>query len=377
MRGSTQHAHDALKFASATDHPGCHFCISSCPGSKEYVTSTLLSVSDRNDGMKSNSLHLYRALLRETTYLFDPAACRFHRQHIRHAFQCQREKLKLQHGADQLLRSRVESQQLHRARKYLCMLERANQGYMRAVTKVLQLTYGVKGTRRRQLMHTIMAPVDSEVEKTVSASTSMSDHGWRPPAKFEALLKSQARIQRFHAGNFQVKVEIPESNSHAKPFPTCRIKNMTKKWYARQAEMLKPPLQENEHVGIYKKAIGQDKMIRSKPRRPLATVHILNGASGCSGGLRIDLIDVISTSKQATKPQYSNRVRASIGNPHRLTSRYLRRRYQMDILQNSPTVLQGPETGKLAFRWSTGVQHGAVPETLSISQQLSLFGKTE
>lgn len=323
--------------------------------------------------MKNNALHLYRALLRETTYLFDPAARHFHWHHIRHAFQSQNEKLKAQHGIEDILLSKAASQQLHRGRKYLYMLQRANQGYLVAVSKVLQLTYGIKGARRRQLMQNFMVPATPVAEAIQSSHESMSSRKWRPPAAFEALMKNQARIQRFHAGNFQMKLEFPEKNSHAQPFPACRIKNTARKWYARQAQMLKPPLQETEHAEICRKAAGQDETLGVRKRRPLSRAVESNGSHWPKPVADIDISVMISTSRHVVQPQQSRLAKAVMGNPHRLTSRFLRRRYRMEILQSSPTVLADSKTQRLAFGWSAGMKHKSTPSATSKSQQLNLF----
>ncbi|KAK5958473.1 hypothetical protein OHC33_000316 [Knufia fluminis] len=326
-----------------------------------------------------NPLHLYRALLRESTYLFHPAAQDFHGAHIIWSF---RRKAKgnstvVKYGEDGLspLPSKDESQQMRRGRQYLYMLQRANQGYPGPMQNVLKMTFARKGKRRRELLKEIMAPPPANAMAADQARSSPTNYSkdWRPPEKFTMLLSSQTKLQSYLDARGKIKPQpgVPEKNRWNKPFPRSRVKGLMRKWYAKHADTLLPPLQEEEWSDLYKAASGSTMSKKGLPeRRPMATVPVFDITTKDP-----DLFDVKSlmkTSPQAVEPQHSRRVRAIIRNPHHLTSRYMRRTVQR-VLQNTPTALANSETGKLALRWETGIEPRKKPAVCTDSQTVTLF----
>jgi len=327
-----------------------------------------------------NPLHLYRALLRETSYLFHPAAQRFHGQHITWSFRRQQAKegtVRAKGAQDGLLPfpSKDESQRMRRGRRYLYMLQRANQGYAGAVLNVLKMTFARKGKRRRELLKEIMAPSPADImapDQGASSPTRYSQD-WRPPAKFTLLLRSQHKLQSFldARGRIKPQPKVPKKNRWNKPFPKSRIKSMMREWYAKHADTLLPPLEEQEWLGIYKTATDPAMSKWNVPkRRPQGSVPVY--ASTTALPELLDVGSLASTSPQAVEPQYSTRVGAILRNPHHLTPRYLRR-MMARILQNTPTPLASSETGKLAMRWESGIRPRREPSTCTESQKITLF----
>lgn len=326
-----------------------------------------------------NPVHLYRSLLREASYLFDPAAQTFHTEHIRWSFQRQRAKqsslhVQTQDGLSARL-SQHDSKQLKRARQYLYMLERANKGYMTAVKNVLRMTYARKGKQKRLLVKDIMTPPSAN-DPTVVAAPTMHDQNWRPPAKFSALLGNQNIVQTFmDRNNRRIKPipKIPKKNRWNRPFPKSRIKGIMQKWYARHADLLMPPLQESQWLKIYEIAMRGIAATHFKipKRRPVGSVPVFTEPEGHEAEWFDKIDSLIRTSAQ--RPQYSRKIRASIGNPHHMTNRFLRRMTQQAVLESTATVIVNPTTGKSAFRREAGMKPTAKPMQCTESQQLSLF----
>ncbi|KAK5086566.1 hypothetical protein LTR05_003734 [Lithohypha guttulata] len=170
-----------------------------------------------------NPLHLYRALLREAGYLFDSASQDFHTQHIRCSFRRQKDRRDATQHGESSLPSQELSHQLKRGRKYLYMLQRANEGYSGAVKNVLKATYALKGKRRRNMMKELMIP------QSVESAEYSKD--WQPPPKFTMIMNCQSKVHRFlEAGKLIPPPVIPDKNKQQKPFPKVRIKGIIKRW---------------------------------------------------------------------------------------------------------------------------------------------------
>ncbi len=82
----------------------------------------------------TNTLHLYRALLRECTYLPDSLARIYLHDHVIRSFRKYLPRVQQQRGEIPLFR---KTALLHRGRKGLSILRRANQGYLRPLQNVL------------------------------------------------------------------------------------------------------------------------------------------------------------------------------------------------------------------------------------------------
>jgi len=256
------------------------------------------------------------------------------------------------------------------------MLQRANQGYVGAVQNVLKMTFARKGKRRREMLKEIMAPAPADAMAPDQGSGTSTNYSkeWRPPAKFTMLLRSQSKVQDYldARGKIKPQPKVPKKNNWNKPFPQSRVKNVMRKWYAKHADTLLPPLQEKEWLDIYKAATRSTIMKRDVPkRRPQGVVPVYATTTADPGLFAID--SLVRTSPQTIEPQRSRRVGAKLQNPHRLTPRYLRRMLTR-TLQNTPTPLAHPKTGVLALRWESGVTPRRKPAVCTDSQKVTLFG---
>lgn len=332
------------------------------------------------NNLHRNPVHLYRALLREASYLFNTTLQDFHTQHIRWSFRRQLSPSKLsRHGVPDLgvssLPTQYETQQLRRGRQYLYVLQRANQGYKGALANVLRMAYARKGKRRRELLKDITTP--DPVTSEPSSDPSTPPQEWQPPAKFSMLLKKQKGVHNYldRGGTIKPMPVIPKKNRYGKPFPKSRARNMIRTWYAKHANLLLPPLSEKEWLEAYQSATDskQSPKEATMTRRPAATAAVF--APFHAAGIReyAELQDFVVMSSQVGRPKISNTARGIIGNPHKMTPRFLRRMMLRTVVQNTPVVLADPESGKLAPRWdSTGTKHHK-PRNTSETQQLLLF----
>lgn len=384
-------ASHALPVFTLALHLGPKICLAwesaACfsPGWLQFLRSTELIAITHNNGMNTpfpNHLHLYRALLREANYLFTSAAQKFHYEHVRWSFRRHRDRQDPDRCQPEPLLTQHESRQLKRGRKYLYMLQRANQGYMRSVQNVLKMTYARSGKRRREMLKSIMTPASTNTssQALLPHQTLRAEYlkDWQPPSKFTALLNSQTKIHSHLdlRGKLKARPSIPTQNKWNKPFPRSRVRTLMKRWYAKSANMLMAPLFEKEWSEVYNLSTnrpGVEADIVPVRRQP-ASVPVFCCPKETDSTSLINVASIARTDPQRRPSQLSRRVQVVIGNPHRLTARFIRRITQRTVLQSTPTALVNPDTGKVAFRWDHGERPRQTPMTASGSQQMSLFG---
>lgn len=295
------------------------------------------------DQLPPNALHLLRAILRECTYLPDQHA----RSYI-HKYALTR------YRAYQNIKDLSASRRTHvlqKARKGLSILRRANDGYLNPLHKVLWTAYGRIGRRRRQLMAEIMTP---QVEENPSAVGTLElapkyDRQWKPSDIFTALLASQVgrkgqfdrKIGKKASRNLKKEPDIPENNKWRRPMPMKRVRNMTRRWYAKCAEALLPPLPDHEWEHLRRLAWGEMSCLGSKPRRKPAkntqeeSRHVLN-----------DDVLVIG-------PPKDKEYRLSTNNrPHHITPRFMQRTYSL-IFMHVPVVTWDEVRKNWAIKWGS------------------------
>src|SRR2546423_4505710 len=206
----------------------------------------------------TNPLHLFRSLLRECTYLPDRRARSYMHDYVLWSYRTYLPKVK--EGRKPIAFKR-QVRLLHRGRKWLSVLQRANEGYLKPLEKVLMMTYGRTGKRRRELMQKLMAPEPPQTHEEVAAFSFPKQYvdGWKPPAKVQALMRSQARQQVWldrSSAKVKTKAKIPAENSWGKPTPQCRVINMTHAWYVKHVEQVFPPLPDHEWEELRSFAVG-------------------------------------------------------------------------------------------------------------------------
>ncbi|KAL8946252.1 MAG: hypothetical protein Q9222_007327 [Ikaeria aurantiellina] len=287
---------------------------------------------------RRETILLYRALLRQCTYLPDPAARKYMWKHVAerfHAYHPQKYKFpngKIVYRAPKDITKERVLKQMKDARKDLKYLQRANDGHPQHLGKILDMTYGRVGKRRRELMHKLSAP--SALTDNVAVAL-LSQKLFEAPTKRKvpelsdealAILKSQIRQDSSRFDRAPLKdsqPKIPEVNSWNRPMPERRRVNMIKGWYAATLDRLMPPLEAEEWERIRKLATGetrwdgpvlQRKLGTTSPEREIQVEeeYIVPGDILCR---------LTSSTERVVEHKRHPQTRT---NPHELTQRYMR-----------------------------------------------------
>ncbi|KAL9074899.1 MAG: hypothetical protein Q9161_002038 [Pseudevernia consocians] len=268
-----------------------------------------------NDASSRAVLHVFRALLRQCTYLPDPAARQYLRGHVVSRFRDYHPRRTLpfssrRHKSAALVRQRLPSL-LRAARRGLVFLRRANDGHTRHLGKILEMTYGRVGKRRHQLLKDLKipdVPVDqAAIEKLSEPGNQAVPH---PSGQLMALVRAQARRRLTHFSRSNTprpKLEIPAENIWGRPMPIKRVRNFKRRWYAETLDRIMPPLPEAEWDSLSMRASGQ-----SPWEGPVARRKWVGGPD--DGG-----------QSHLVGEHVRGNLRGSCSNPHRITSRYMRR----------------------------------------------------
>jgi hypothetical protein len=216
--------------------------------------------------------HLLRALLRECTYLPDPASQTCIKKQVLARFRARAQK------------TGDAAKWLQKGRKSLHVLERANEGELTPLNKVMLLTYGRIGPRRRELLRPLLQPrghpgdafmLETEMKRVQLIDPAAWDITTVPvPAifdipkrvnekngnevieyevsnsfpKLKALAKSQVKVD-VPTPRRELKKDVfkmPVRNKWERDMPRCRVSNMVKDWRAAFLDRLLPPLPEQE-----------------------------------------------------------------------------------------------------------------------------------
>ncbi|KAL9128918.1 MAG: hypothetical protein Q9217_002508 [Psora testacea] len=251
-------------------------------------------------------IHVFRALLRQCTYLPDPAARKYLHSYIVSRFhkarrRATRSKPFLQKGQTPL-------SLLKTARKALLYLHRANAGHPQHLSKVLAMTYGRIGKRRHELLDILKTP--SNGDPADKGEHTANCHPL-PPVKdvsnitpqFAALMRSQINRKATIFSRQPLKrlqPVIPEKNAWGRPMPLRRVKNIKKRWYAEALDRTMPPLPLDERERLRRLALGEEQWEGPVLRR--------KGGSG--------------DGKIARRPHMTDK---GMSRPHVITPRFMRR----------------------------------------------------
>ena len=225
-------------------------------------------------GLPPNPVHLVRALLRECTYLPDPAARAYLQPYIIARFREHWPSKPGDFSSGVLPTGSRQRDLLKRARKGLSTLSRANNGHPHALEKVLAYTYGRSGKRRHELMRFLREAdnLDNHEAVTRSATTSIENAPQVPAltSRMEALVKVQMLQKEVVLSKPSIKYlapQIPKTNSWGRPMPLKRVRNMEKRWYADLLDKVLPPLPTHEWQRLRDLAQGKTRWSGPVPRR--------------------------------------------------------------------------------------------------------------
>ncbi|KAF3766703.1 hypothetical protein M406DRAFT_53276 [Cryphonectria parasitica EP155] len=241
----------------------------------------------------STTLALFRSLLREASYL--PPVCRpFVADQIRTRFRAHMHD-KSSH------KSALTLSRISRARHNLRLLHAANMGHMETMRRVLMLSFGRIGKRRRVLMSRFLAkppPADSDelARQIREEAEGPQGPGREAPAggpkqgrqlkrdwldnwdlpKLHALAASQAKRSfwspkpSIKGNKLNPQEAIPELNIWGRPLAARLRRSKMRKWYKAQVNRLMPPVGRGEWEMLRHLAAGTaDRNLWEMPtRRP-------------------------------------------------------------------------------------------------------------
>ena len=303
------------------------------------------------------ALHLYRALLRQCSYLPDSAARNFFHNHVVSRFRqyhpprfisadC-RGKRRLQ-----LVKER-QPILLKTARKGLLFMQHANDGHPRHLGKVLAMTYGRIGKRRHELLRALRVPDVPSNHAAVQAMSNAASQGLpQPSQQLNALIKAQAskKLSFFSRPNRpSLGPSIPEKNAWGRPMPMKRVRNLKRRWYGQTLDRVMPPLPEDEWTRLRDLAFGKTRWEGPKPRR---------GSAKDSG-----FIDEVLSGSLKGGTRFVSR-------PHQITERYMRRLWAK-IFAQCP-IMKRDESRKHGWNIRWGEVQGAKEIVLEPGNQDSL-----
>lgn len=341
---------------------------------RSSLSSALNQVIAKGDDWTTiNPLHIFRALLRQCTYLPDSAARHYFRTYIVMRFRKYSPRPPEPSVTLRLQQVQLRKELIKKARKGLVLLERANNGHCLHLEKVLAMTYGRQGKRRRELLQRLLQnspPRRELLEKLVEsmpALAAVSVFG----DQAEALIKSQRKLE-VHAPSagvgrlrsFQkinkVKLNIPERNSWDRPTPRKRVQNMKAKWHAELLDKIKPPLPMEQWERLKGLATGTiwEGLVQRRTR------------AGTDENVSLPL----GTRSPSDIALSSNRgpSRGSLTNPHQLTPRFMRRMWSL-IYHQCPCMTWDVAREQWIVQWGGQEMKKDDVKCQSVNVDMSLF----
>lgn len=289
---------------------------------------------------KITGLHLFRHLLRAASYLPDDFAQLYIRNYIRHQFKRAKKP------------SKHTPARLKNARSSLNTLQRAADGEIKSLTKVLHRAYGRSGRRRRELVDDLLradaksTPENGTTTESITAENVIKEGKWDLPRPvLNMFMRSQAAN---HApGNDRPVIRHFEPQISqtiwGRPMPLKRQRNIVKKFWASTQDKLLPPLPELEWNRLRDLATGVIPFNRPPPRRPRA---------GAPGERSESLLSAVTLLKQpiraSHRPKKDLRVQERGG--HTIDARFMRRIWA-SVWSQSPLMTYNGETMEWTIVW--------------------------
>ncbi|PYH48901.1 uncharacterized protein BP01DRAFT_265815, partial [Aspergillus saccharolyticus JOP 1030-1] len=294
---------------------------------------------------------LLRSLLREASYLPDPIAKIHMHHHILHRFRHYADNSKFRKRNDLWQHWQLRK----KATKGLSVLQRANEGYLKPLEKVLRMAYGRTGSRRMQLVRDLIVqatpsaePIPTSLQDLLERKCMTED--WKPAKVVVDLLKAQAQnpmIQYLNAGPKinQFEPNIPKENAWSRPVPQCRRRNIRKRWYGKMLSNLLPPLPLNDLEVLEGLISGRLPWTPPKRRKAVRPTQAL-AAPASEAHLNVEFL-VDGPKKSQTYRPYA------VGRPHVFTRRFMVRVWmRLSTLVPRVSIHTEPGTEKLRHRFT-------------------------
>ncbi|KAL2847433.1 hypothetical protein BJY01DRAFT_212530 [Aspergillus pseudoustus] len=329
------------------------------------MLSKLAHMNRRLPYSNSEWRSILRSLLREASYLPDPIARGACHNQIVQRFRRYYDEPRIDY---------MRLRELHKKARYnLSLFQRANEGYLQPLEKVLRTAYGRRGRRRRELLASMLVadvPQDSTMVEELLAGPGQFEEGWRPPGIINTLLASQntnAAVLQLRSKRPVRRLEppIPKTNAWGRKVPLVRRRNIRREWYNSVLNYLLPPLPPAElqvlEGLISGKVPWKPTKRRSRPPSP-NTEH--------SKGGMIRTVLTAGPPKGETFRLYEN------GRPHRITRRLMCRLWRR-ISCIVPRLHRDDSTGKPRVTWDATRPRPTLALYAKEGSSRELFGNGE
>ncbi|EFQ99528.1 hypothetical protein MGYG_02540 [Nannizzia gypsea CBS 118893] len=288
----------------------------------------------------------YRSLLREASYLPDPVAKRYMAEYITSRYR------KFTSPAQQKLMNADKIARLHtRVKKNLRLLQLANQGYTKSLERVLLISYGRIGRRKRILLRPFL-------ESGAGSKTAFSQH-WKPSELLLALLQSQSENSNIGAQKVKRPVRttdleprIPEVNALARPLADIRKIHIRQKWYAHMLDKTFPPLPQHDWETLQRLVDGSEPWAPPIRRKGLGQATRADSSSDFEESYLSTEFLIKGATKDPTFAQYVR------GRPHQITRRLMRHIWER-VCALTPLIRWDSSKNKWWFSW--GVRQAPAP----------------
>jgi len=305
--------------------------------------------------MPTELRHVYRSLLRATTYLPDSNARNYFHGVVKQRFRDTSDKInyRIRRGNDpQLLLDRYHAQgYIAGLRRKANKLERAALGDGVALEDILMRTYGRTGARRRQLLAHFMAPDDSAIPQDTEAlkhiisnlqnreKLDLQQYGkgsmFRALKLSHELTHATTKKER-RMGNLHRVFTIPKENMWGRPTPLKVQANLKRRLFAEILDRLHPPVPEPEWNRLRDLSTGVLHIERPPAKRARTGSDRFEGEDNSKR-----LLEYFTTPVEVYRPSHNPITISSTGlsavhavhtlmnliNVHALTPRYMRRLY--------------------------------------------------
>lgn len=306
-----------------------------------------------NQTHQAESLHLFRALLRQCTYLPDPLARSCLRAHVVSRFRdyaIHKPKIKLRPKRKPIsLIAARRPALLKTARKGLLFLQRANHGHHLHLSKILAMAYGRVGKRRHELLKALKIPdVSLDAETLQKLSHPTNQQAPQPSKQFLALIKSQLKKKQMIFSRGPIKLAQPviaEENSWGRPMPVKRVRNIKRRWYAESMDRIMPPLPQGKWEMLQKLVSGELQWEGPVQRRGSVTEE--------EKALEKVMLD-----------------KGGLSRPHALTPRYMKRLWGNIFVQSPKMKENASRNGGWDISWGDaleGRELALAPDACSLS----------
>ncbi|KAI5301292.1 hypothetical protein KEM55_006095 [Ascosphaera atra] len=211
--------------------------------------------------------HVYRALLREASYLPDPIARRYMRSYILDAYHYHYPRLVSDRDSAPQSQVSLEKQ----ARQFLSVLKRANEGYLKPLEKVLLLSYGRTGRRRYELLEPYFGAAypDKPKDRRDAGPPRRCPKTWSPSESLLALISSQAlnpKVKEAKVVPVIRETKPPGKKAYRSGRPILPLKLM-QKWYESMLDRVLPPLPGDEWNVLHGLIVGTEPWTRPERRK--------------------------------------------------------------------------------------------------------------